>query len=258
MFRRLSLLIAVLALALGACSTAAPAGPALTDPKDILAKTVVALKDAMSFHVRGDLNGSIKLDLMGTGGATPLELKGTTLEGDIDIANKKLHLSFAAPAILSLAGDVIAIDQTTWVKVNLPGSTPKYQKSTSDSTAPTNPQEWVDEVNKFLNTPGVAPTKQPDEKCGDLDCYLVRLPLTSAQLGGVIPGGLESAAPSASGTIDVWVRKNDLRPAKINVTADAGDMGSVTVTIVFSAYDAAITVNPPPASEVAAETPAPY
>jgi hypothetical protein len=140
------------------------------------------------------------------------------------------------------------IDQASWLKINLVG--PKYKKSTSDTTAPTNPQEWVDELNKFLNTPGVAPVKLPDEKCGDQDCYLVRLPLTSAQLGGVIPPGLESAAPTGSGTIDVWVRRNDLRPSKISITADAGDMGTVAVAIVFTAYDAAITVNPPPDSEV--------
>jgi hypothetical protein len=249
MFRRLSFMIAAAALVLSACSSAASTAPALTDPKDILTKTVAALKDVKTMHLRADVTGSVKFDPTGSGSAGAIDLKGTTLEGDIDLGNKKLHLAFAAPGLMGVTGDLILIDQVSYVKVSLLG--PKYSKSTStDTSSPTDPQNLVNSVNEFLSKPGVAPTKLADEKCGDQDCYHVSLNLTSDQLGSVIPSGLESAAPTGSGTVDVWVRKNDLRPSKVNINATGGDMGTVAVALVFSAYDAAVTVNPPADADI--------
>jgi hypothetical protein len=74
--------------------------------------------------------------------------------------------------------------------------------------------------------------------------------LTSDQLGGVT-GGLGSGAPTGTGKIDVWTQKDNLRPAKVNITADAGDQGTVAVTLTLSNYDAAVTINPPADSEIA-------
>src|SRR6185312_9920756 len=113
----------------------------------------------------------------------------------------------------------------------------------------------IDELNKFLNQPGVAPTKQADEKCGDKDCYHVSLNLTSDQLSGVT-SGLGSAAPSGTGTVDVWVQKTDMRPAKLTIAANAGDQGTVNVTTTLSNYDQPVTINPPADSDIAAPSPA--
>jgi len=259
MFRRLLLVATVATLALGACSTA-PAAPALTDPREILTKSVLALKDVKTLHLKADVGGEIKLDLTNSGNPAALNLQGTTAEGDVDIAGKKLRVSFAAPALLGLTGDIIVIDQTSYMKISLLG--PKYTKSTSADTgnpaaAAGDPQKLIDDLNKFLNTPGIAPTKQADEKCGDKDCYRVSLALTADQLNGVTGGALGSAAPTGNGTVDVWVQKNDLRPAKFAIASTGGDQGSFTVTITLSAYDAAVTVNAPPDSEVeAAPSPA--
>jgi lipoprotein LprG len=254
MFRRLLFLMTAATVALAACSSGTPAAPALTDPKDILTKTALTLKDIKTMHLHADVGGSVKLDLTGSGNAAPLDLKGTTADGDIDITNKKFHLSFGAPALLGLAADIIVIGDTTYTKVT-PFLGEKYTKSTSDSTSDsvsdvTDPQKTIDEINKFLNTPGVAPTKAADEKCGDKDCYHVTMNLTSEQLGG-ITGGLGSGAPTGTGTLDIWTQKNDLRPAKIAIAANAGDTGTVTVTLTISNYDAPVTVNAPADSDIA-------
>src|SRR4051794_31037691 len=153
MFRRLIFVATVATLAVGACSAAAPAAPALTDPKDILTKTVTSLKDVKSFHLQADVTGNVKLDLTGSGNASPLDLKGTTASGDVDVTNKKAHVNFSAPAFLGLAGDIIVIGDTTYTKVT-PFLGDKYQKSTSTSSsdpasAATNMQQTVDELNKF-------------------------------------------------------------------------------------------------------------
>jgi hypothetical protein len=256
MFRRLLFVITAATVALAGC-TSAPAAPTaspLTDPKDILTKSVLTLKDLKTMHFHADVTGNLNLDLMGTGNASPIDLKGTSADGDIDIPNKKIHISFGAPLLLNLAGDIIVIGDTTYMKVT-PILGTKYMKSTSTSSgdpiaSATDMQKTVDELNKFLNEPGVTPTKQADEKCGDKDCYRVSMNLTSEQLGGVT-GGLSSSAPSGTGKVDVWVQKNDLRPAKISIDAAAGDQGTVNVTFTISNYDAPVTVNAPADADIA-------
>ena len=109
----------------------------------------------------------------------------------------------------------------------------------------------IDDINTFLNTPGVAPTKQADEKCGDKDCYHVTLNLTSAQLNDATGGALASAAPTASGTADVWFQKTDLRPAKLTIAGNAGAQGTLSLTMTLSNYDAAVTVTAPADLDVA-------
>ena len=106
------------------------------------------------------------------------------------------------------------------------------------------------ELDKFLSQPGVAPTKLADEKCGDRDCYHVSLNLTSDQLGGVVTGALASAAPTGSGTIDVWVQKNDLRPVKVTITADGGAQGTAAVTLTLSKYDEPVTIDAPAEADI--------
>ena len=255
MFRRLAILVASAAVIVGACSAAPPAAPAITDPKEILTKSVLAMKDVKSFHFKADVNGEVKLDLTGQGAAGgALNLQGTTAEGDVDIANKKAKVAFAAPAIFGVTGDVVQVGNDTYTKVSLLGD--KYQKTTSDASDPGaaagDPQKAIQELNELLNKPGFAPTKQADEKCGDKDCYRVSLTMTSEQLSGAIPGGIggASAAPDGNGTLDLWVQKDNLRPAKLALAINAAEMGTVNVTVAFTNYDAAVTIDAPSADQV--------
>ena len=199
MFRRLLFLATAATVAFSACSSGTPAAPALTDPKEILTKSVLTLKDVKSMHLHADVSGVVKLDLTGTGKPADLDLKGTNADGDVDIVNKKVHLTLSAPALLNVTADIIVIGNDTYTKVSLLG--PKYTKTTSTgsdaSSAASDPQKIIDQINSFLNTPGVAPTKQADEKCGDKDCYHVSMNLTSEQLAG-ITSGLASAPLTSS------------------------------------------------------------
>src|SRR5262249_17407852 len=106
-------------------------------------------------------------------------------------------------------------------------------------------QKTIDQINQYLNKPGVAPTKNADVKCGDKDCYDVTLNLTSDDLSG-ITSGLASGAPSGTGTIEVQVDKGTLRPAKVVINAQAADQAR-TGRAWTVRTSAAASPSPPPA-----------
>ena len=258
MVRRFLALMAVAMLVLGACSSAASTAPALTDPKEILSKSVASLKDVKSFHFQAEVTGQLKLDLSGKGSAATIDLKGTTISGDVDIANKKAHLTFAAPGLFGATGDLIVIGDTSYVKVSLLGD--KYTKTVSNNTADpsassaTDPKTIIDDVKKALDGLATAPVKLPDEKCGDQDCYHIQLTLNASDVSGAV-GSVAPSGLTGSGTVDVWVQKNNLHPAKVTASVNAGDMGTINVTLTLSGYDQPVTIVAPPDDQV--ETPKP-
>jgi lipoprotein LprG len=245
MLRRLAAVLAVVALALSACGS--PAVPALTDPKDILTKSIAALATVKTAHLHADISGSFNADLTGSGSAAAIDLKGTSADGDIDVPNKKIHLGFSAPALLGLSGDLIQIGTDQYVKISLTG--PKYKKQTTSATtsAATDPQKAIDELKAGLDKLAAPPVKDPDERCGDKDCYKVTIKLSAADLGAAA-SSLGSFAGDA--TLDVWVQKDDLKPAKLATSVNAGTQGSVTVTLTLSNYDKSVTIDAPPADQV--------
>ena len=88
---------------------AAPAKPALTDPKEILANTASSLTNLKSVHVKATVTGKVDSgSLSGTGAGLPIDLTGTTLEGDIDIADSEAKLAVSVPALLGFSADLIA------------------------------------------------------------------------------------------------------------------------------------------------------
>jgi hypothetical protein len=246
----LAALAVVTSLFTAACSST-PSAPALSDPKEILSQSVGALAVAKSFHLKADVAGTVALDMTGSGTATPLDLTGTTLEGDMDIAGKKAHVTFGAPALLGATGEFVVVDNVTYTKVSLLGD--KFTKSESaagESDIPTDPVKAIADVKAALDKLPSPPTKNPDVKCGDKDCYSVSIALSSedlATLGGEL-GPLPSG--SGNGTVELWVAKDNLRPARAVITADAGAQGKLTITLDVTNYDAAVAIAAPPPDQV--------
>ncbi|HVA85380.1 MAG TPA: LppX_LprAFG lipoprotein, partial [Candidatus Saccharimonadales bacterium] len=244
MLRRLLFVMATAALALGACNAAGPAATAITDPKAIVSQSVQSLKDVKNFHFKADVGGTLNVNLTGSGSGSTLDLKGTTAEGDADLANKSFHVGFSAPSLFGVTGDIIVIGNTTYTKISILGD--KYTKTVAGASDPaasaaTDPQTIINDVNKALSQPGVTATKAADEPCGDQTCYHVTIALSSSDLAGAI-GSAAPSGLSGNGTVDVWAEKNDLRPVKIGITADAGTQGNVTVTLTLSNYNGTVTI----------------
>jgi hypothetical protein len=252
----LASILAVLALVVGACSNA-PAAPALTDPKEILTQSLLSLKDVKTVELVGSLSGTLEVAELGGN----LDLSSTKMAGALDIPNQKAKFTLDAPALMGTKIDAIIVDGFAYVKIDgilatMAGGTPgKYtkepipQESNKPVTDPSEIAQSVDEIEKALDELPNPPTKEADEKCGDQDCYHVQLKLSAEDLAKLSP---EAGAVGQQGdlTFDVWSRKSDLRPAKVELSVTSPQTG----TIGFSAtlkYDGTVDVTAPPADQVA-------
>lgn len=252
--RRLALTAAfIMSIAIAACQGAA-AVPALTDPTEILAKSVEALAKAKSVHFDVAVTGTFNADVMGTGTESEFKLDGTTANGDLDVAGKKFRAAFSVPALLGLSGELIQIGQTSYVKSSLTGT--KYQKSTSTDVPVdevTDPAKGVAELRKVLEMPGISPTKVADAKCGDnKDCYQVEIDLTGEELAALASDAPDVPTDLSEGSLKVTfgVEKDTLRMSKIVVAVSAGAQGSVDLTVNMTKWDEAVTISEPPADQV--------
>jgi len=266
--RSLVALGAAVAVALGACSSSAPTAPPLSDPTEILTRALDAAQAARSVHYKADASGTIALDLMGIGSGTEVDLTGATVEGDVDIAGGKATAAFKAPSLFGLSGDAIVVGTDAYLRVGLLGD--RYQKSSGAGAggfaALGDPKKTMADLKAALAGLSAPPVRAPDEKCGDRECYRVTVSVPNLDVGGALmgmlggalggafpsPGGA-SAAPSlsGSGTVDVWVSRTDLRPARLAIEADGGSQGKLAVAIELTGWDATVSISAPPADKVA-------
>jgi hypothetical protein len=255
MTRRVLATVATLAFLLVACG--APAASPLTDPKEILVESVLSLKNVKTIEVNGAIDGTVSLGEQGS-----LPLKDTTFTAAVDIQAEKVRFNLDAPSFLGTKIEAVIVDRVSYLRVLgglamfFPGgSGDKFTKtdlgaSLPEASASASPdiQAAIDEIRAAIDKLPSAPTKQADERCGDTDCYVVRISLTSDQLeslGGSTPTGVEGSV-----ALDVWSRKNDLRPARMTIAVDGGAQGQVSTTLDFR-YDGALTIEAPPADQVA-------
>ena len=264
MTRRFTLsLIAIASVAsllLAACGSA-PAAPALTDPKEILSKTILSLKDVKTVELTGTFTGNVTVPNMGA-----LDLSTTKLSAAMDIPGKKAKFNLDAPSVLGTKVDAILLDNVGYLKISgllagMAGVTPdKYSKtdlptpsadpsasaSTGDAAQVAAAAAKLNEALAKLPTP---PTKGADEACGDQQCYHVTLKVTSNDLKSLDPS-VSSVAGTGDLTLDIWTRKNDLRPAKIAFSVTSPEIGTVGVTLELK-YDGSVSVDAPPADQIA-------
>ena len=236
-------LVLLATLALGGCG--GNNGPTLSDPKEISTKAVEALQKAKSVHVQATVDGTLKSTILGGTQAGDITLAGTTLSGDVDFTNKKIHLTAGVPAMLGLTADVIVIGPDTYTKISLSG--PKYAKSATGASTPADPATAIVQVKAFLDRPEIGPTKKDDASCGSKSCYVVTFDLTAAELKTLVP---DTDLGDATITVSMQVEKDTLHPASLNVTAKGSTVGDLTLKVRLTNWDKAVTIAAPPADQV--------
>ena len=246
-------LLAVLAIVLTACSST-PAAPALTDPKDIVAKGVTSLSSVKTFEFTGNFTGTVKVPQMGD-----FDLSTVKMAGAVDVANKNLKFSLDAPTLLGTKVEALVVGNAAYYKIEgalsaMAGGTPgKYTKSdvptASDdpAAAAMDPIKAAADIQAALDKLPTPPTKGADEKCGDQDCYHITMKISAADMQAIDP---TAAALDGDITVDIWTQKSDYRIAKISLSAASAEMGTFGMTLDMK-YDVAVNVAAPPADQVA-------
>lgn len=258
MIRRFALLpialLAVVSIVLAACSST-PQAPALTDPKEIIAKGATSLTSVKTVEFTGTFSGSVNVPSMGA-----MDLSTIKMAGAVDMPNKTAKFSLDAPTLMGSKVDLVVAGGVAYIKVGGllagmmgGGSADKYSK-TDVSSSVSDPFGMVTDTTKVttqiqealakLPTP---PTKGADEKCGDQDCYHVTIKLTAAEMQALSPG---SAGLDGDMTFDMWTRKGDYRPAKLSLSATSSQMGTFGMVLELK-YDTAVSIAAPPADQVA-------
>lgn len=258
MIRRFALLpialLAVVSIVLAACSST-PQAPALTDPKEIIAKGATSMASVKTVEFTGSFSGSVNVPNMGA-----MDLSTIKLSGASDLASKSAKFSFDAPTLMGTKIDAIVVGGAAYYKVAGPfaammgaASADKYTKTEipTNSSDPfglvTDTTKVTTQIQEALAKLPTPPTKGADEKCGDQDCYHVTIKLTAAEMQALSPG---SAGLDGDMTFDMWTRKSDYRPAKLSLSATSSQMGTFGMVLELK-YDTAVSIAAPPADQVA-------
>ena len=277
----------VLGLVLAACGSGNPSpsgasGPLLTDPKEILARSLSALNDARTFHLEGALTGTLVADLTNSGTDSSIDLKGTSLSADADVPNERATLSISVPALFALKVDYIQIGPDTYSQNSLSGSTWTHTSATADASTPPSvvptprrigagtpapspvasatpaaSQDLIAQISAGLDNLPTPPTLRPDARCGTVTCYTIGI---TAPLDASDDGGLGLPIPSAASatvTITLSIEQDTLLPVKAVVVIDSGTNGTFNLTLTLSKFNAPVTISAPPADQVVEESTGP-
>ena len=265
--RRMLTLLAALAVVIAACSSGSAGTPVPTDPTAILAATVTSLQNVKSVHYKVAVSGSVNTGgLLGGAGASPdpsasgasLDLSGTTIEGDVDVANSAGTVTATVPAMLNLTANVIVVGGVAYIKTSLTGA--QYQKldpstltgmlpipsaAAGGSAAPEASAALSDLQAALAKLP--PPTQLADETVNGQDCHHIQVKVSSTDVP-LASGALDGLSGNA--TVDVWSQKSDGRPSRLVVAVDGGSQGTISLTVDLTNYDAAVTIAAPPADQV--------
>jgi hypothetical protein len=249
--RRLLVLLALVAtVAVLACNST-PAAPALTDPKEILVKSIESLANLKTATIKGTFGGSVNAPDVGN-----FDLSTVKIDLALDVPAKKTKITVDAPTLMGTNLDVIVADGNVYMKVVGPmaaflgaDASGKYTKTAADTGSvpdeASDPTKAIAELRKGLDQLPNAPEKLADERCGDQDCYHVKIAMSGADFAA-----LGAGTDLGNVSLEVWTRKNDLRPAKIAFAVDAGAQGNVTGTFDIT-YDQGVNISAPPADQIA-------
>jgi LppX_LprAFG lipoprotein len=263
MRRLIVTLLAATALIVGACQQAAPV---LTDPNAILAAAASTTASATSVHIDLSADGPIELDPFGTGAGASINLRGTTASADVDLAANELRATFSSPNLMGIAGEVIVVDQTAYLKSTLTGS--NYLKTTipePSGSSPAPSAAALSGIADLLARADLHPIKGDDVPCAGGTCYTVTINLTAEQLaaiGGPATGGAIPSAPTIPGVqlpdlsgstaeLKILVEQATTRLSGIDAVLHLGDLGDPHVTVTFTKWNEPVTIAAPPADQVA-------
>jgi len=270
-------IVGLVAAGCGGSSKGTPTAPPVSDPDEIITRSVTASQNITSLHIRVNVGGKVNLSSLSGGSAGgglggSIDLAGTYAEGDIDASKKdtqdvKADLKFGMPGLLALSGRIIVVDGYMYTQVSLQGD--KYSKSKLDTALPVSVPSadpsatlaiasQVDELRKSLKDAGATTSLKGDEKVDGKDCYHVAIDVPASKLNELLgTAGVASASMAIESTqVDYYVYKDSLLPAKVFLGANVTGVGNLTLEAIITKYGESVSVKAPDASQIQEATPA--
>jgi hypothetical protein len=261
---------AIVGLVAAGCggSSGTPTPPPISDPNEIITRSLEELTKSTSMHVRITVDGELDLSGLGdsAGGlAGKINLSGTYVEGDIDITNEALDFKFGVPALLALSGRIIVVDGYSYTQISLQGD--KYTKSEAGDNLPVDlpsPEAsasgeiaaQIEELKKQLDEAGIEATLEGDAKVDGKDCYHISIKIPAEKLSELM-GEVDSTAAGVQiedAQFDYYVYKESLRPAKISASGKAAGTGQASFELIVTKYDQSVDIKAPDPSQIQEDT----
>lgn len=255
-------LAVVASLSAGGCQSA-PAPNDLIDPREILAAAATSTLAAKTARIDATADGTVAIDLLGLGAASSVELTGTTASADLDLERSNARVTFSAPGLLGLTGELIVLDGTSYLRTTLTGALYQVSPLGAATPAPSGASASIlAGLAGLLERPELRPVKGDDAPCGGTTCYRVDITLTSADLAALgagdlrAPTGLPVPIPipdlsTATADLTILVAKDTTRLTGLKAVIDLGQAGKATVDLTFSKWDQPVSISAPPADQLA-------
>ena len=256
----LATLAVVVGIALGAGTVfgVGPLAPSLppdqvTDPREMVARSLQATIDASAVHLEGTVTGSITGTLVDRPEAA-VSLDGTVLDGDVRPKDGKTRAHVVSPG-LGIALDTVTVWDDAWYRTSVDGPWAKASLGGASASAGVdiNPLTLVDRLRSFLATPGLVPTLR-EVPCASASgrCHEVRLDAGSDPAGilaALLPKERSDQLPKVDVVMTLQTDALTLRPARLILEAVSADRSVVIrVELDASRWDGDVVIEEPPAS----------
>ncbi|MDP2349646.1 MAG: hypothetical protein Q8M74_00640, partial [Chloroflexota bacterium] len=233
----------------------------VTDPGEMIARSLQATLDAASVHVVGTLDGALPGALLERSEVI-VDLAGTTITADLRPRDARTHARVTAPA-LDVNLETITVWTTAWYR-SAGGSWRQVpvDDATSGTGVDINPLTLVDRVRSYLATTSRKPWSV-DVPCGSASgrCHEVRLDAGTDPggiLAGTLPGAAGSSLPAVSTVITLQADALTLRPAALTVVAVSADGTlDLRLTLAFGNWDGPVRIDEPAAGDVSPDDESP-
>ena len=224
----------------------------VTDPGEMIARSLQATLDAASVHVDGTLEGTLPGALLERDEAA-VDLAGTTLTADLRPRDARTRARISA-LHLGVDLETITVWTTAWYRNGGgPWQEAPVSEATSDTGVDINPLTLVDRLRSYLASSGRTPTTT-DVACGSASgrCHEVRLEAGTDPAGiltGMLPGASGATVPPVSTVVTLRTDALTLRPTLLSLIAASED-GTIDLrlTLRFRDWDGPVRIDEPPVS----------
>ena len=169
----------------------------VTDPGEMIARSLQAMLDAASVHVDGTLEGTLPGALLERDEAS-VDLAGTTITADLRPRDARTQ-AHVTSSTLGVDLEAITVWTDAWYRsAGAPWQKVPVSEATSGTGVDINPLTLVDRMRSYLATSGRTPTVT-DVTCGSASgrCHEVRLDAGTDPAGvlvAMLPGATDGSA----------------------------------------------------------------